>query len=213
MVHYREIQDISVALGRESIDHPGDPPFARIPVKELEKGDSCSLSRLELSAHAGTHLDTPAHFFAGAEDLDSFLVQDFILPARVWPAAGKGALGREALEKAEVEPGEALLLQTENSTSGRCRKGSYEEDYVHLSPAAADLCVERGVKLVGIDYLSADGPGDPQYPVHRKLLAEGILILEGIDLGEVEPGRWTLLCLPLRIEGGEASPTRAVLLR
>ena len=89
----------------------------------------------------------------------------------------------------------------------------FREDFISLSVQAAQICVARGVRLVGIDYLSVDKYGDDSLPVHRTLLESDILILEGIDLAAVPCGRYTLICLPLRIEGAEASPVRAVLAR
>ena len=81
-----------------------------------------------------------------------------------------------------------------------------------LLVAAAAAAVERGVNLVGIDYLSVDRYGDGTYPAHRTLLRSGVLILEGIDLAHVAPGRYVLFALPLKIAAGDGSPVRAVLL-
>jgi len=117
------------------------------------------------------------------------------------------------LENLDIEPGDALLFKTDNSISSRCRNGVFFESFVYLSSEAADFCVEKKVSLVGIDYISIEKYGDETFPSHRKILGNNILILEGIDLKAVPPGKYTLLCLPLKIKGGEASPVRAILLQ
>ena len=100
-----------------------------------------------------------------------------------------------------------------NSASGRAAGGEFHEDGVYLSPAAAELCVRAGARLVGIDYLTVDRYGDEDFPAHRTLLSAGLLVLENINLRDVPAGRYTLVCLPLRLGGAEGAPARAVLLR
>jgi arylformamidase len=117
------------------------------------------------------------------------------------------------LENLDIEPGDALLFKTDNSVSGRCRNGVFSENFVYLSSAAANFCVEEKIRLVGIDYISIEKYGDEAFPSHRKILGNNILILEGIDLKEAPQGRYTLICLPLTIKDGEASPVRAILLQ
>lgn len=112
----------------------------------------------------------------------------------------------------KTERGDALLFKTTNSTSGLSRNGIFSEKFVYLSEEAADVCVNLGAGLVGIDYISIDRYGDEMAPVHHRLLKEGILVLEGINLMDVPSGDYTLLCPPLKMKGAEASPVRALLL-
>ena len=211
MIQYRTIYDISVLLGEESIDYPGDTPFSRELIKTIKDSGICDLSKLIMSAHSGTHIDTPAHFFSDAGTLDSYSVQDFILPAQVVNIEDKQAIQSSELKNLDIEPGDALLFKTDNSVTGRCKNGIFSENFVYLSPEAAEFCVEKKVKLIGIDYITIEKYSDKAVPTHRKILGNGILILEGLNLHEVPPGSYTLMCLPLRIKGGEASPVRAVL--
>jgi len=213
MIPYQTIYDISVLLGEEAIDYPGDPPFRREMLYALRNGDAADVSRLSMSAHAGAHLDTPSHFFDRPEcAIDRYPAQEFILPAMVWQIKDPETIRPLELESLDILRGDALLFKTANSLGGRCKSGVFAEDFVELSPEGADFCLEKGVKLVGIDYISVERHGDGTYPVHRKLLGNDIFILEGINLAAVPPGRYTLICLPLKIKGGEASPVRAVLL-
>lgn len=214
MILYQTIYDISVLLGEEAIDYPGDPPFRREMLYALRNGDAADVSQLSMSAHAGAHLDAPAHFFDRPEyAIDRYPVQTFILPAMVAPIKDSQTIRPRELEGVEIHPGDALLFKTANSLDGRCKSGMFREDFVDISPETADFCLAQGVKLVGIDYVSVERHGDGTYPVHHKLLGNNVFILEGINLAEVPPGRYTLICLPLKIKGGEASPVRAVLLR
>lgn len=107
-----------------------------------------------------------------------------------------------------------MLLRTANSETNWYEQ-PFREDYVHLSVDAAQFLADQRVQLVGVDYLSvggfadeADGPG-----THRALLSAGVWILEGLNLGAVEPGDYELVCLPLRIENGEGAPARALVRR
>jgi arylformamidase len=206
------VYDISVLLGGESIDFPGDPPYVRERVGRIGETGPYELSSLRMSAHAGTHLDSPSHFFAGGWTIDAYPARDFILPARVVQAAGRDAVLPADLENARLRSGEAVLFKTANSLTGRSTSGVFSPDYVYLTLEVARVCVEKRVPLVGLDYITVERYGDQAFPVHRVLSENGILILEGIHLEQVPPGGYVLICLPLKIKGGEASPVRAVLL-
>ena len=213
MMKYETVYDISVRLGDESIDYPGDTPYSRELIWNIKDSNICDLSKLVMSAHSGTHVDTPAHFIEGAGTLDSYTIQDFILPAQVVNIEDNEAIRPAELKNVNIEPGDALLFKTDNSVSGRCNTSNFSESFVYLSSEAAELCVEKEASLVGIDYITIEKYGDEAFPAHRRILGNNILVLEGINLREVRQGRYTLLCLPLKIKGGEASPVRAVLLR
>lgn len=210
---YEALHDITVRLGEESVDYPGDTPYSRDLVQTMAEGDLCDLSQLRMSAHSGTHIDAPSHFIPGGETLDRYGAGDFILPALVVDVVDPDAVRPHVLEGADFRAGDALLFRTENSTTGRCRSGPFSERFVYLTPELAEACVAGGAALVGADYITIEPYGDGTYPVHRTLMRHGILVLEGIDLDAVPPGRYTLLCLPLNMKDAEASPVRAVLLR
>ena len=210
---YKAIYDISVLLGTESICFPGDTPYSRDLMLTIEDSGICNVSKLVLSAHSGTHVDTPSHFIPDTKSIEKYSVQEFILPAQVVNIEDRELIRPSELEKLDIKPGEALLFKTDNSVSGRCSNGVFSENFVYLSTEAADFCAEKKASLVGIDYVTIDRYGDEASPAHRKLLGSGILILEGINLREVPPGEYTLFCPPLRIKGGEASPVRAILIQ
>ncbi|KMY68259.1 hypothetical protein AAU61_00665 [Desulfocarbo indianensis] len=202
--------DISSELSPQTPVYPGDPAFERRPRCDTAAGHPFELSSLSLSAHAGAHLDAPRHFFEGARTIDGFPPESFFLAATVVAAAG-AAVTPEDLSQTPPRPGGALLFRTRNSLAGWRPHPNYRKDYAYLSLAAARRCLELGAALVGIDYLSVDRHGDEAYPVHRLLLGAGRLILEGLDLSAAPPGDYGLICLPLKIRAGEASPVRALL--
>ncbi|HPS92212.1 MAG TPA: cyclase family protein [Methanothrix sp.] len=210
--NFREIYDISVPLNEAPI-YPADRPFTQEWMERMDRGDGYNLSALSLGSHAATHLDFPAHLLEGGKRLDEYPLGSFIMPAEVVCVSGDGPVLPGSLLESRIKSGQALLFKTGNSHRGLMHQTSFSEDFISLSAQAARLCVASGVKLVGIDYLSVDEYGDDSLPVHRVLLENDILILEGIDLEAVPCGRYTLICLPLRIEGAEASPVRAVLVR
>ncbi len=206
------IHDISVTLGGPCTYWPGDPAYQREQTLRLADGGEADVSKLTLSVHAGTHVDSPAHFIAAARTLDQYPPSRFVLPASVVEVDDDECVRPEHLAGVTLAAGEALLLKTRNSARGLCMTGRFEERYVYLSLEAARLCVQRRLGLVGIDYLSVDRYGGEGYPTHLELLGHDVLILETLDLRAIAPGRYTLSCLPLKLKDCEGSPVRAVLI-
>jgi len=213
LMEFKEIYDISVLLGKEDVCYPGDTPFSKKEASSIWKGAAYNLSSLTLSSHAGTHIDAPAHFLKGAKTIDRYPSECFILPAHIVAVEDKESIKSKSIQNLEIKSGDALLFKTFNSISGLSCSGSLSEKFVYMSEAAAHLCVDLKVGLVGIDYLSIDRYSDEAAPVHRILLENDILILENINLRNVPAGDYTLFCPPLKIMDGEASPVRALLLR
>lgn len=206
------IYDISVLLGKESAEYPGDPPFSREVISDLGRNSEYELSLLTMSAHAGTHIDAPSHFVKGGKSIAQYSACDFVLPAIALNIHDSEVIRPSEINSEEIGEGDAVLFKTRNSMSGLVVGGGFSERYVYLSHEAADLLVAKKVAMVGIDYLSVDRFGDDLLTAHKKLLGAGILILENINLAEVPPGRYTLVCPPLKIRA-EAAPVRAILIK
>ncbi len=211
--NYEAAYDISVMLGEDDAAYPGDVPYSREMASTITAGANYNLSTLKLSAHSGTHIDAPAHYINGAKTLDLYPLERFILTANVIFIEDDESIKSDTLKHAEIKEDEAVLFKTHNSASGLCRNRIFSERFVYLSKEAAELCVDMGVSLVGIDYVSIERYGDDESPVHHMLLKNDVLILEGIDLSKVITGKYTLAALPLRIKDVEAAPARAILLR
>jgi len=205
------IYDISRTLGVDALVYPGDTPFRREPVTTLFQGGASEVSDLHMSAHSGTHIDAPAHFIPGGKTIDQYSPEAFVLPAEVVAIQEGKSIRPTALAGIAWPEGGAVLFRTQNLETTRDPDGKCPDDFVHLSAEAAELCAQQGLTLIGLDAISIDPLEDPQFPAHRALLSRNILILEGIDLSGVSEGAYTLVCLPLKIAGGEAAPVRAVL--
>lgn len=209
---FKEVYDISAPLNMVPT-YPGDRPYLREWMARLDGGDGYCLSALALSSHAGTHLDFPSHLLKRGRAQDTYSLKRFIIPAEVISVPGEGPILPSSLPSDKINKGQALLFKTCNSKKRLMHQPVFSEESIYLSADAAHLCAAEKVGLVGIDYLSVDKYGDESLPVHRTLLENDILILEGIDLALVPCGRYCLICLPLSIRDAEATPVRAVLVR
>jgi arylformamidase len=202
--------DISVPLRNGMVAWPGDAPFERTSTLEIATGAECNLSQISTSAHIGTHMDAPLHYLAGAAGMESMPMTASIGRARVIEIRDPELIRISELAPHRLARGERVLFKTRNS--GHVWKSDdFRENYVHIDPGAARYLVECRVQTVGVDYLSVGGfvNGGPQ--THRILLEAGIWIIEGLQLENVEPGEYELVCLPLKIMGGDGAPARAVL--
>ena len=202
--------DISVANGPTQHVYPGDPPPRIEQAKAIRAGDVCNVSLLTMGSHTGTHVDAPYHFIDGGARLGEVALERMVGEALVVDLRGRAAVDAAALESAPLRTSDILLCRTDNSW--RWEKAEFQRDFVYLTLDAAGLLVERGIRAVGIDYLSIEQFGSRDFPVHHRLLGAGVFVIEGLDLRAVEPGRYTLVCLPLKFPDLDGAPARAVLL-
>ena len=201
--------DVSVTLKTGMVHWPGDPPARISHALEIERGDPCTVSLLEMGAHTGTHMDAPAHFVRGGVGIDDMPPDAAIGSARVISIRDRKSIKREELLRHAIRRGERVLLKTHNSD--HCwDTDRFVEDFVYLSAGAAEYLAERQVRLVGVDYLSVGGFRADGVESHQALLRAGIWIIEGLNLKQVPPGRVHLLCLPLKLGGGDGAPARAL---
>jgi arylformamidase len=202
--------DVSVPLTDNMVSWPDDPPVRVERIEDLERGDSHNLSVLSMSSHSGTHLDAPAHFFAGAQTVDNIDPENLIGTARVIEVLDAESVKPVALDPLLIRKGERILIKTRNSRLWREEK-TFNKDYVYLTVETALHFVERKVRLIGVDYLSVGDAGQDGSEVHRILLGAGVTIIEGLDLSDTKPGRYEMICLPLRIKNGDGAPARVIL--
>jgi arylformamidase len=199
-----EIIDISVPIRPGMPTYPGDPTVTIERVKALADGDGVNLSRVDLGAHTGTHVDAPLHFIDGAAATETLPLDALVGPARVLDLTAAERLDAAAFEG--VELAERVLLKTSNSELWASE--TFAEGALQLDGGAAQLLVDGGVRLVGIDYLSI---GD--HDAHRVLLGAGVVPVEGLDLRGVEAGDYDLICAPLKLVGSDGAPARVLLRR
>lgn len=205
----RRIYDITVPLSPALTAYPGDPSVEITPVTRLSEGDVTNVSRIALCSHSGTHLDVPRHFFAQGDSLDRLDLNTLIGPVRVAAVAGQNHITVDMLRTIDLGTAQRILFKTRNSNLWV--QPDFHPHYTALTASAAHYLVARGVKLVGIDYLSIDAYEDTDFPVHRILLGANVLILEGLDLRAVTAGDYELIALPLKIQDGDGAPTRVIL--
>jgi len=203
--------DISVPLRTGMVHWPGDPEPAFRRVSEIAKGEKANVTTCSMSAHTGTHMDAPCHFLDVEQGMDTFPLEVGIGPARVIEMPGTvGAIGWQELEPHGIRKGERILFKTRNS-GRRWDNQEFDRAFVAVNASGAQFLAEAGVALVGIDYLSVALFERDGTETHQTLLAGGIWILEGLDLSRTAAGNYDLICLPLKIEGSDGAPARAVL--
>lgn len=203
--------DISLPIHSRMVVYEGDPGVEVAPRLEIARGDTANVSLLSMGSHTGTHVDAPAHFIEGGATVEALPLDVLIGPALVAEVTSAPVIGRRDLEALPLEGVSRLLLKTHNSLLWA--RGAFTRDFVALELAGARYLTERGLRLIGIDYLSIEPFHSPGHPVHRHLLGAGVVILEGLDLARVTPGTYELVCLPLPARGIDGAPCRAVLRR
>ena len=203
--------DVSVPLAPGLPTYPGNPAFELHPVKRIAEGASSNVSRLVMGSHSGTHVDAPKHFFDDGAGVDALPLPLLLGRTRVVEITRRGGIGPDDLAQAGLREDLRVLLKTSNSALWNGEE--FRNDYTHLTEDGARYLVDQGVKVVGIDYLSVEQFKKPGAPAHRALLSQGIVIIEGLNLGEAEPGMYEMYCLPLRVAGADGAPARVILKR
>ena len=206
-----KIYDITVPIHAQMPVYEGDPGVKIDAWSAFAKGDSSNVSMLNFGAHTGTHVDAPAHFIEGARKIDALSLEVLIGPARVLRVPDDlTEITPEFLQGCDLSGPERVIFHTRNSAFWN---QGFRKDFTHLLPQAAQMLVDRGVKLVGTDYLSIEKFHSGHHQTHLTLLANNIVIVEGLILSDVPEGVYELICLPLKIAdgSGDGSPARAVL--
>jgi arylformamidase len=209
------IFDISVGISStETPVYTGDPGIEIVQHAALARGDAANVTLLRFGAHTATHVDAPAHFIEGAMRVAELPLDALVGRARV-VRVGEDVRAIDAGDVERLVPRgtERVLFKTRNSAFWSERRGEFREDFTYIDGAGARALVERGVRLVGIDYLSVEKFKSDNFETHTTLLSRGGVIVEGLDLSAVSEGEYELICLPLKIEGGtgDGAPARAIL--
>lgn len=202
--------DISVPLRNAMVHWPSDPPVRIERILDVERGDSHTISEIVMGSHSGTHMDAPLHFIEHGIGIDRMPLDITVGRARVIEIQDAESIKPEELLPHKIRRGERILFKTRNS-SWAWQTDEFVEDFVFISSEAATLLAKVGVRLVGVDYLSVGAFTGEGSQTHRLLLEDGVWIIEGLDLSQVAPGRYYLVCLPLRIQAGDGAPARAIL--
>ncbi len=206
------IYDISLPISESLVVWPGDPAVKITQPSHLDKGDKMTLTRLDMGAHTGTHVDAPAHFIPGGLGVDALDLNVLVGPALVIQALEADTLSADVLEQLPIPPGtERVLFRTRSSDRWARGDREFDEDFVAITEDGARWLVERAVRLVGVDYLSV-APFDELASTHQILLRAGVVAVEGLNLSGIVPGVYQLVCLPLKIAGSDGAPARVILI-
>ena len=203
--------DISLTLSPDLAVWPGDPQIVFERTREMAAGAKANVTRIALSAHTGTHLDAPLHFIEHGEDVTTLSLETLIGPAQLVEAADADMINAAVLDSLPIHADtERLIIKTRNSQLWSEAKATFRTDFAAVTASGAIWLVEHGIRLVGVDYLSVAPYGDSTL-THVTLLQAGVIPVEGLNLSAVQPGRYQLICLPLKLGGCEGAPARAVL--
>ena len=208
------IYDVTVPLLNELPTWPGEPAVKITDFSSLANGDSANVTALNFSAHTATHVDAPAHFIEGAAKVESLDLNVLIGEAEVIEVPEDYRAIDNEFVLAHCSPGaKRILFKTRNSAFWSEPKLEFRQDFTYLDLEAAKTLAQRGVKLVGIDYLSIEKFHSEKHETHLALLSHGVVIVEGLNLSDVPAGRYELICLPLRLRSnkGDGAPARVVL--
>jgi len=206
-----KIVDVSLPLATGIPAWPGSTGFALTWVDRMESGHSYNNSRIACDTHIGTHVDAPLHFVKNGRTVDQIPPDLLIGPCQVVYLPGLTKIDAETLASLQLETDtKRLLLKTDNSNLWITKAKRFKKNYVYLTENGAQWIVQRGILLVGIDYLSI-GSFSNGVKTHQVLLEANIVVLEGLNLSEAEAGEYELICLPMKLIGAEGAPARVVL--
>jgi arylformamidase len=203
--------DVTVPLDHTLPTYPNNTPFSVEPIKRIARGDSSNVSTLHMSLHSGTHVDAPRHFFDRSPGTEALPLEMLIGRARVIEVTSRTGIAAEDLSGIDLSEDVRLLIKTHNSRLWG--SPDFHSDYIGVTESGAKHLVDRGIKVLGVDYLSVEQFRTPGAPAHHVLLGAGTIVIEGLNLLDVDPGIYEMYCLPLRIVGADGAPARVVLRR
>ena len=203
--------DVTVPLDSNLPMYPGNTPFTLEAIKRIGRGDSSNVSTLHMSAHAGTHVDAPRHFFDDGPGTEALPLEMLVGRTRVIEMTSRKSITAEDLARLDLSEDVRVLIKTPNSRLWGSPE--FHADYVGVTESGARHLVDHGIRVVGVDYLSVEEFKRPGAPAHHILLGGGTIVIEGLNLRDVEPGTYEMFCLPLRVIGSDGAPARVVLRR
>jgi arylformamidase len=206
------IYDVSVQLSNDLPVWPNGPPIRLESTPHLSKDKSYTIHEtfIQISSHMGTHIDAPYHFVENGRRLNEIPLERLVGKATVFEFPGVRSIGERDLRPLNWDAVERVLFKTENSK--HWHDGTFYEEFVYLEPEGARFLIERGVQLVGIDYLSIEKFRAERHLTHFALLEKEVVVIEGLDLSRVGPGEYSMVALPLNLLGTDGGPTRVILM-
>lgn len=205
------IYDVSLPVRSGGLIYPGNPEIVIEPQQAISRGAGANVSRISFGSHTGTHVDAAKHFFDHGQTVDQIELTKLIGPAILIAVDdGLASVTADELKRHDIGTHTRVLIRTRNSSYNT--EIEFRQDYTFLAPDGAEYLVNKGVELVGVDYLSVEQFHSGHHRTHLTLLGKSIVIVEGLNLKGIEPREYEFICLPLRLEGLDGAPARAVLI-
>jgi arylformamidase len=200
--------DISPLVSEGIAVWPGDVPYRHSISQDMHRGDNLTLGSMQTTFHVGAHADAPSHYGTDLPDIAERDLGYYYGACQVIhvPASRNRRLLPQDVDERITAP--RVLFRTDSFPE----PGTFSTDFASLSPQLVDFLHQQGVRLVGIDTPSVDPFDDAALSSHQALARHDMANLEGLVLSHVNAGRYTLVALPLRLQGADASPVRAALL-
>ena len=205
------IHDVSVSVRTGGLVYPGNPEIHIELQQAISRGSGANVSQVSFGSHTGTHVDASKHFFDDGQTVDQIPLDRLIGPAILIAFDDSVmSVGAADLAKHDIGDHKRVLIKTRNSSF--LDQPEFHKDYTFLAPDGAEYLVSKGVELVGVDYLSIEQFHSGHHRTHRTLLEKSVVIVEGLSLRDVAPGEYDFVCLPLKLEGLDGAPARALLM-
>lgn len=206
------IYDISLTYTEDLPTWPGDPTIQLKQISSIKNGDLANVTELSMCVHAGTHIDAPDHFLGNGKTVEDIPLELMVGSAAVIEIPALGTISAADIKAAQIpDDVKRILIKTSNSEYWAAGNRKFQEDFIAPDGEAAKTLVDMGMEVIGVDYLSVAPFNDPEL-THKILLEAGVLVIEGLDLSRIDPGEYTLLCLPLKIGGSDGAPARVLLM-
>lgn len=204
--------DISAPVRSGGLIYPGNPEIVIEAQQAMSSGAGANVSRISFGSHTGTHVDAVKHFIDDGETADQIPLEKLVGAAILLSFDSTVmSIGAAELERQDIGTHTRILLRTRNSDFPD--DANFVRDYTFLAPDGAEYLADKGVELVGIDYLSIEQFRSGHHRTHRTLLGRGVVIVEGLALAAPTPGTYEFVCLPLLLEGLDGAPARAILIQ
>ncbi|MEZ0537524.1 cyclase family protein [Caldicellulosiruptoraceae bacterium PP1] len=201
--------DITMTLSKDIPVFPNDTQFHIQEISQIKKGNVANVSFIEMGSHSATHIDAPKHFIDNGKSIDNIDLNLLIGTAKVFEIKNKNKISKEDLLNFDINENDIILLKTDNND--KLLNNEFYKDFVYIDNSAADYLVEKRIKAIGIDYLSIEYFYSKDYYVHKRLLSNNIIIIEGLLLHNVKQGVYKIYALPLKISNCDGAPARVIL--
>jgi arylformamidase len=203
--------DITQTITPEIIVYPGDPAVKIEQTMSIAHGNIVNLSSIAMGTHTGTHVDAPSHFYDQGLTIPELPLEFLLGPAKVFEFQEQSVISKSDLQSCHIQRADRVLLKTKNSAL--LAKPEFDPTYTYVAPEAAEYLADIGIRTLGFDYLTIDPYGSLEFKAHYTLLGHDIIIIEGLNLSGITPGEYQMVALPLKLQNGNGSPARVVLIK